>query len=165
MGLLSACRSAGRSLCEHFPQIARLPVCTIERDVWFIQVNRPLCGKCAERNLPADLEESHSPCPSQVNSLRARAQSCMCWSSEHGAIGAAPEQFLTETVPFLTVSDEKSVRSYIKNLLKKAERISTSEKQRKFGSRSRMMEKIARRAEQARRLSCLILGQACEIAH
>ena len=71
----------------------------------------------------------------------------MCWSSEHGAIGAAPEQFLTETVPFLTVSDEKSVRSYIKNLLKKAERISTSEKQRKFGLRSRMMEKIASRAE------------------
>ena len=33
----------------------------------------------------------------------------MCWSSEHGAIGAAPEQLLTE---FATVSDEKSVRSY-----------------------------------------------------
>ena len=33
------------------------------------------------------------------------------------------------------------------NILKKAERISTSEKQRKFGLRSRMMEKIALRAE------------------
>ena len=33
------------------------------------------------------------------------------------------------------------------NILKKAERISTSEKQGKFGLRSRMMEKIALRAE------------------
>ena len=82
---------ANRTIYLYAPYISSL---------WCIQVNRPIRGKCSQRDLPADFEVSRNPCRSQVNSVRARAQSCICWSSEPRAIGAAPEQLLTETVPF-----------------------------------------------------------------
>ena len=55
---------------------------------------------------------AHEACPSQVNSPGAinRAQSCICWSSEAGAVGGAPQQLPTEISPFASVSDEKSAR-------------------------------------------------------
>ena len=68
----------------------------------------------------------------------------MCWSSEHGAIGAAPEQLLTETVPFCDGFRRKIGPVVYKKSTKKG---GAYFHQRKFGIRSRMIEKIASRAE------------------
>ena len=55
----------------------------------------------------------HSGRASRVNPLGARVQSCICWSSEAGAAGHAPEPLRKKMSLFVSgVSGEKKARLY-----------------------------------------------------
>ena len=76
-----------------------------------------ICGKCSRalrRACPQISRSVTSGRASQVNALGARVQSCICWPSEPGAAGGAPQQLPTEIGLFAAVSDAIPPRRALK---------------------------------------------------